>query len=210
MQTIIFFNQKGGVGKSSCAFNLSLELDKLYKVVVVVDLDPQKTLSDFFKRRTKNSLHHKCKSYFINSVEELEELIKNLTKEIDYLIIDSQGMANLKLINFAKKSKSLIIIPTTANVADITSSNEVIEQMINFDFNYKVLLNKINPSLKKGLYNLFSELKDINVKVLNSYIKDLAVHRLSVEMGKTSFEYNKNEEFINLAKEISSINVMGG
>ena len=48
MKTIAFINQKGGVGKSICAFNIGAILSKVFnKKVLFIDLDPQATLTDF-------------------------------------------------------------------------------------------------------------------------------------------------------------------
>ena len=67
------------------------------------------------------------------------------------------------------------------------------------------MFNKFNPNLSKTKDILFQQLKDNEIKVFNHYIKDLAVHRLAVAEGKSSFEYNKNKEFISLVNEIMEI-----
>jgi chromosome partitioning protein len=45
MQTIAFFNHKGGVGKTTMLFNAAVELGRLGKRVLMVDLDAQANLS---------------------------------------------------------------------------------------------------------------------------------------------------------------------
>ena len=48
MPTIAFFNNKGGVGKTSLVFHLSWMFKQLGEAVIAVDLDPQANLTSMF------------------------------------------------------------------------------------------------------------------------------------------------------------------
>ncbi len=48
MRTIVFFNNKGGVGKTTLLYHCAYALADLGKRVTVVDLDPQANLTSFF------------------------------------------------------------------------------------------------------------------------------------------------------------------
>jgi chromosome partitioning protein len=47
MKVVSLLNQKGGVGKSTTAVNLSVALSKLQKKVLLIDLDPQGDSTDY-------------------------------------------------------------------------------------------------------------------------------------------------------------------
>ena len=50
MKTIAFYNNKGGVGKTTLAANVGYNLSTMGYRVLLVDCDPQGNLSSFFGR----------------------------------------------------------------------------------------------------------------------------------------------------------------
>jgi len=52
-QTIAIFNQAGGVGKTTLTMNIGYHLAQLKKKVLLLDLDPQASLTVFFGLKTK-------------------------------------------------------------------------------------------------------------------------------------------------------------
>lgn len=58
MKTIAFYNNKGGVGKTTLAANVGYNLSAMNYRVLMMDCDPQGNLSSFFDRYdlTKKSL----------------------------------------------------------------------------------------------------------------------------------------------------------
>ena len=76
MNTIIVIaHQKGGVGKSTIAANIAVELSKLYEVNVI-DLDFQKSLTYFNHRRINEKLKA-LNIVNINTPENLKNILNN-------------------------------------------------------------------------------------------------------------------------------------
>ena len=67
---ISFINQKGGVGKTTMAFNAAHALSKNGHKVLAIDLDPQANLTLLFQAKNELNLFH----LLINSVKELKSI----------------------------------------------------------------------------------------------------------------------------------------
>lgn len=67
---ISFINQKGGVGKTTMAFNVAHALAKRGHKVLAIDLDPQANLTFLFNIENEVNIYH----LLINSVRELKML----------------------------------------------------------------------------------------------------------------------------------------
>lgn len=75
---ISFVNQKGGVGKTTLAFNTAKALKSMGKNVLCIDLDPQANLSMLLSKKPLTSERDSLFQLLVNSLKELKPLHKPL------------------------------------------------------------------------------------------------------------------------------------
>lgn len=211
-QIISIANQKGGVGKSTIAFNLAAALAEKVDTVLVVDADPQGTISRWAKARTR----HEAKKInpniaFTENPWTSEEILKLAQKQnYDYVIIDC-GPANNKATKATLVVSNLTIIPISPSPLDINSARNTIE-LIEEGASRGATKSKIHLLISKKIVgtNLAKEARDacqmLKLPILKSEISQRIALCESAITGQSVLEYAPDsmatEEFIALKKEV--------
>lgn len=113
-------NLKGGTGKSTVAFNLSLWVATNRNVhVVVYDLDPQATLTDAFEIRSEDG--HTPEIIPEHSLKGLGKEHKNSEVIIDI------GMSDMSAMRQALKKADRIVVPIGPSQADVWSTQRFLK-----------------------------------------------------------------------------------
>ena len=102
-RTIAIANQKGGVGKTTTAINLSACLAEKGKKVLAVDMDPQGNMTSGLGV-DKNSVENTIYNLIIGEAKMEEVLIKNVLENLDIIPtnIDLSG-AEIELLDVEEK-----------------------------------------------------------------------------------------------------------
>lgn len=102
-KTIAIINQKGGVGKTTTAVNLSAAVGALGKRVLLADIDPQGNSTSGYgivKRNIENSTY----DMLVNGVNAKEVVIKTKFKNVDLLPSDMNlAGAEVEMIGIDKR-----------------------------------------------------------------------------------------------------------
>lgn len=113
-------NLKGGTGKSTVAFNLSLWVATHRNVhVVVYDLDPQATLTDAFEIRSEDGYAPEIIPE--HNIKELGKESKNSEVIIDI------GMSDMSAMQQALKNADRIVVPIGPSQADVWSTQRFLK-----------------------------------------------------------------------------------
>lgn len=114
MKVLTIANRKGGAGKSTCAAHLAVEAARSGLKVILIDMDPQKTLETWWQKRADEDI-----SLLDTSCVELESKISTLsTKGFDLCVIDTPGDVSDNAVAGIKVS-DLVVIPSKPTAPDL-------------------------------------------------------------------------------------------
>jgi|SaaInlStandDraft_5_1057022.scaffolds.fasta_scaffold14279_1 chromosome partitioning protein len=226
---ITISHQKGGVGKSTIAWNLAIEMSKM-RPTIVVDLDVQNTFSQSYKLRQKllaktedkqvlKSLQN-LKLVKITSKEELVDFYKNTNRNA--LHITDTGGFDHDVNRVAIAMSSLLITPVSTKFYELLGLKKyeeilsALSKIMGRDIIASVVFNKINPNAKH-MQDVFSFVnKSPHFSQFTSIIRQRGDFENSPAQGMSVNEYNPEgkaareirafiDEILSSAEEIKKV-----
>ena len=210
--TIAISHQKGGVGKSTIAWNLATALQKKYNVDLV-DLDIQKTLTYTNEIRSAQT---DLKPLNIKTFTTPEDLKKYINGDSDerISIIDIGGFDSA-MNRLAIITADMVITPVSDKSFELLGLKNFekvlkeLSEVVKEDVVVRVLLNNINPQKSKleDLKRFINKSKNFNL--LESILRARTALDKSAGQGMNVIEYDKDskasKEMQSLVKEVISI-----
>ena len=201
---ITIAHQKGGVGKSTIALNLAVELSKKYKLGVI-DLDYQKSLTIFNEHRKENSL----KPLDIYSFNNQNNFVNFLRKNQSEIILIDIGGFDSDLNRTAILAADIIITPVSNSMIEIyglENFKQILTDLKEIDPDIKsfVLLNNIDPRASKAIIELQEYIQNNSnyFELLQTIIRRRSDFVKSFELGKSVIEINNKSK---ASKEIKNL-----
>jgi len=211
MQKVITIaHQKGGVGKSTLALNLAVELSKRYPLKVV-DLDFQKSITIFNENRMEAGLE----PLDVVNVEDQKELMRLIDNSGELVLIDSGGFDS-DLNRIALLGADLVITPLSNNLIEVyglESFKKILKDLkeVRSDIRSKVLLNNVHPKTQRAIDELreFIAASSEYFDLFETVIRRRSAFAKSFEEGKSVVEMDDrspaSKELNQLVQEIESI-----
>lgn len=187
MKTLTILSQKGGTGKTTIAAALSVEAEKNDIQTLVIDIDPQASITKWGERR-------EAETPFIISAqaERLDYLLTEARKSgADFAIIDTPGKSGDAAALKAARLSDFVLIPTRPSAHDIHAISDSIDVALLAKKSPFVLLNAVPPNADK----LFEELRRVleenyQVPVAPFYLAHRSAYMHSALTGQGAQEYD--------------------
>jgi chromosome partitioning protein len=212
MATILTIaNQKGGPGKTTTAINVAGELQSAGYRVVVVDVDPQATLSKWNRLRTKQSME----PFTVVSVSQglLDDTLNDLRANtgVDVAVVDCPGNIH-DLTTRAVEHSDAVLCPVRATFFDVDATREISRfitavRMVHPEIRFMLFINakhgsrNLDKSARENLVRIFQ--KSENTHVLETEIPDAAAIAEFGGTGMTVAEYSPKSPGARLYKKLT-------
>jgi len=144
MNVIVFASRKGGSGKSTLAAHLAAHVHKATKPILLVDADPQGSLTLWHKLRGTNEPPIKAA---VNSVSGIVAAAKR--DGIECVFIDTPPNLSA-VVDDAIRNATMVIIPARPGVFDVNAVQETIQTCRAARKPYAVVINGA-PASRDGV-----------------------------------------------------------
>jgi chromosome partitioning protein len=190
MYVIAIASQKGGAGKSTFAVNLATLADREQAPSLLIDTDPQGSLSVWHQTRGSRT-----PLLVSTGVSELADVLETARghKTIEWVFIDGASQANDEA-TVIMRAATLVLIPTRPGVFDLASLPATVSIARRIKRPFFVALNAVPP--KRGIAEspivvaARKAVRDMGAPVWRGTVAQRAVyaHALATGQAVTEFE----------------------
>ncbi len=207
MKTIVFINEKGGVGKSSLCFNVAWEMSR-NKKILVIDFDGQRAnLTWFFNVKKSDDMKtifdvlmkgDSIKSVVRNVKENLDiipandlvsdlstkasvpkflQALRDIREEYDYCFMDVSPSPN-RGQSLALSASDYVIIPMLPEVTALEANNGVMDTI-------QFIKENLNPKIKVLGFVFNKNVSNNNISRDVQYMAEKMAERLDTSIFET-------------------------
>ncbi len=186
MKTLAIVSQKGGVGKTTLAFNLAVCAQRSNRRVVLFDIDPQASASAWNNAR-ENAGGARIEVIKTNLRQLGDGLDAARRRNADLAIIDT-APCNETIAAAASRLADFVLIPTPPAFLDLESSADTIGIAANSGTPFSVLFSRAPPNGINAVTQARELLESIDCPVLPHVVHQYAAFCHSSD-GSSIFEH---------------------
>lgn len=141
MKTIVVANRKGGTGKTTSTRNIAVELTRRGHQVLLVDTDPQGSLTTWWNTREAET-----PQLLVTSPTDLGvALTKAEQAGYEYVLIDSAPLSN-EAISTTAQYADFVLIPLKAGSDDLRAVGQTIKLVNELKQPFAFVLNEVTSN----------------------------------------------------------------
>jgi cellulose biosynthesis protein BcsQ len=187
MNVIVFASRKGGSGKSTLTAHLAAHVHKPSKPCLLVDADPQGSLTLWHKLRGTNEPPLKAAN---RSVSEIVAAAKR--DGYEWVFIDTPPNMSA-VVEDAVRNATMVVIPARPGVFDVNAVQETIQTCRSARKPYAVVINGA-PALREGVESRIvtiarEALAKVRAPVWGGQVTNRADLLLALGHGEGALEY---------------------
>ena len=188
MITVAVVNSKGGVGKTTLSAALAVQATRESQGkarVAMVDLDPQRSLVEWWKRRGKKA----DSPTIFEGVDSAIDAIERAERDgWDWLFLDGPP-AFLVVMEEMVSAADFTLIPVRPSVVDLLSSEDAVVLAREADAAFLVVLNDVGAQEREKVVRLTREaLFSSGVPIAETEIIHRVAHMTGMNTGKSASE----------------------
>jgi chromosome partitioning protein len=178
---ITIAQHKGGAGKTTLTAQIAACLHQNGERVCILDVDPQGSLSEWFKAREitlgrKNKMvHHQMQGW------KLMRELDHLRRDFDFILIDTPPHAESES-SIAVRQADLVIIPIQPSPLDIWASAPTLKLVIQEKGHLMLVLNRV-PAKSKLNETILEKLRSMKITVARQTLGNRVAYASSILQG---------------------------
>jgi chromosome partitioning protein len=188
MNVIVFASRKGGTGKSTLAAHLAAHIHKPTRPCLLIDADPQGSLTLWHRLRESGEPPLK------NGLRGISGILQAAAREnVEWVFIDTPPVMNAAVADIIRAA-TLVVIPARPSVFDLNAIKETISAVRRARRPFAVVLNAAPPKRMADespiVMQARESLASLDVPVWSGQITHRANFSLSLAEGEGAKEYD--------------------
>jgi chromosome partitioning protein len=189
MIVVAVVNTKGGVGKTTLTSALAVRAMQDGGKVALIDLDPQRSLQDWWKRRGKPKNPH-----MIEDADTASSALAELAdSEAEWVFVDTPP-AFLSVLQDAVAVATFNLIPVKPSMIDLSATQDAVGLCREAGAAFAVVVNDVGQHDSKFVESTTKVLASANVPTLKTVLWHRGSHIAAATVGKTASEVNNGRD----------------